>query len=188
MQYVNYLHELKDHLDLDRLPIPKQVAEHDKKLVSRWFGNKPEAGTGGGGGTEAQMSPGCQFGASLEWIREHNPESFIPPVVRKCVEYLSKAESLETEGIFRRSANALLIKELKARVNAGEHRFDFDDPHVAAVLLKTFLRELKEPILTFELFGQVVTFQSELKRFIQCEAIIGVDLSALLCSGLTAIS
>lgn len=27
VQYVNYLHELRPHMDLDRLPIPKQVKE-----------------------------------------------------------------------------------------------------------------------------------------------------------------
>ena len=27
VQYVNYLHELEPHMDLERLPIPKQVIE-----------------------------------------------------------------------------------------------------------------------------------------------------------------
>jgi hypothetical protein len=27
VQYVNYLHELEQHMDLERLPVPKQVTE-----------------------------------------------------------------------------------------------------------------------------------------------------------------
>uniref|UniRef100_A0A1I8IX73 Rho-GAP domain-containing protein n=1 Tax=Macrostomum lignano TaxID=282301 RepID=A0A1I8IX73_9PLAT len=33
---------------------------------------------------------------------------------------------------------------------------DLADPHLAAVLLKTFLRELAEPLLTFELYDAVI--------------------------------
>ena len=32
----------------------------------------------------------------------------------------------------------------------------YDDVHLPAVLLKTFLRELKEPLLTFGIFNGVV--------------------------------
>lgn len=31
---------------------------------------------------------------------------------------------------------------------------EFGDVHVAAVILKTFLRELPEPLLTFRVYGQ----------------------------------
>ena len=49
---------------------------------------------------------------------------------------------METEGIFRRSANASTVRECKAAVNRGEF-LDFDehnDVHFAAVLIKTFFR------------------------------------------------
>lgn len=49
---------------------------------------------------------------------------------------------METEGIFRRSANALTVRDCKAAVNRGEP-LDFDehgDVHLAAVLIKTFFR------------------------------------------------
>ena len=43
------------------------------------------------------------------------PESYngIPPIMLKCIDFLSRPDCLETEGIFRRSANAALIKELQ---------------------------------------------------------------------------
>lgn len=78
--------------------------------------------------------------------------------------------ALETEGIFRRSANMLVIKQLKESANRGE-TLKFNDPHEAASLLKTFLRELKEPLLTHELYDEIVSFQSKLQIiFNLCDA------------------
>lgn len=68
--------------------------------------------------------------------------------------------ALETEGIFRRSASLTKIKQLKEVANRGENLI-FEDPHQAAALLKTFLRELKEPLLTYELYDEIVHFQSK---------------------------
>lgn len=38
---------------------------------------------------------------------------------------------------------------------------DYDDVHVAAVILKTFLRELPEPLITFRAYGHVQELLSE---------------------------
>lgn len=67
---------------------------------------------------------------------------------------------METEGLFRRSANVLKVRQLKEAANKG-NPITFDDPHEAAVLLKTVLRELKEPLLTYELYDEVMQFQSK---------------------------
>lgn len=40
----------------------------------------------------------------------------------------------------------------------------YDDLHLPAVILKTFLRELPEPLLTFDLYPHVVGFLSECPR------------------------
>lgn len=69
--------------------------------------------------------------------------------------------ALETEGIFRRSANILVIKELQRACNRGEPISFRNDPHNAAVLLKTFLRDLEEPLLTFDLHEEILKFQSK---------------------------
>ena len=105
--------------------------------------------------------PTCQFGASLTWIAENNDNATIPPIVKKCVEFLSTPEHLETMGIFRRSANVTEVKESQAKVNRGDDII-FDeqtDVHLAAVLLKAFFRELPEPLLTFDVFDDVMNFQ-----------------------------
>lgn len=36
-----------------------------------------------------------------------------------------------------------------------------EDVHLAAVILKTFLRELPEPLLTYQLYNDIVNFHSK---------------------------
>uniref|UniRef100_A0A673AL62 Rho GTPase activating protein 1 n=1 Tax=Sphaeramia orbicularis TaxID=375764 RepID=A0A673AL62_9TELE len=65
------------------------------------------------------------------------------------------------EGIFRRSANVTLVKDVQLRYNSGKNTVDFremEDVHLAAVILKTFLRELPEPLLTYQLYNDIVNF------------------------------
>ncbi|XP_053623978.1 rho GTPase-activating protein 1-like [Plodia interpunctella] len=173
MMYVNYLHELKQHLNLDKLCIPNTVLEYDTLLLAK----NPRAAetarlcpervekTGNSKSTPKEsLSPPRtqQFGVSLQFVTENNVDMVdsIPPVVRQCVEYLSQPDALETEGIFRRSANIATIKELQRACNRGEPISFKGDPHNAAVLLKTFLRDLEEPLMTFDLYDEILQFQS----------------------------
>lgn len=70
--------------------------------------------------------------------------------------------ALETEGLFRRSASVQLVKELQSKYNQGQPVDFHGDVHLAAVLLKTFLRELEEPLMTFDLYDEITQFQSKL--------------------------
>jgi RhoGAP domain len=38
-----------------------------------------------------------------------------------------------------------------------------EDTHVVAGLLKTFLRDLSEPLLTYELYDEIIQFLGELR-------------------------
>lgn len=101
---------------------------------------------------------------SLKYIKEHNNGDCIPPVVRRCIGYLSSEQAMQTEGLFRRSANMKTVKDVQELLNSGEE-VDFDEygeqsVHVAAVILKTFLRELEEPLLTFGLFNDITSFKN----------------------------
>ncbi|KAL3276255.1 hypothetical protein HHI36_020970 [Cryptolaemus montrouzieri] len=164
LNYINSLTELNEEISLDKLDIPQEVKEHDKKL----------GGVGVLNTTLDNLSivpnlPTQQFGVSLMDIKK-NYGLVIAPVVRQCVEYLDQPDALETEGIFRRSANALKVKHLKDLSNLGKP-LNFENPHEAAVLLKMFLRELKEPLLTYELYDEIMQFQcwskDELLRQVQ---------------------
>lgn len=105
----------------------------------------------------------------MKFINENSPcLNYIPPVVRKCVDSLSITGVIDTEGLFRRSGSQNVIDNIIKRVNAGE-TIDFKDvdTHAIAGLLKKFLRELQEPLLTFELYDEIVSFlgKSELLFF-----------------------
>merc|ERR1712038_629163 len=101
------------HMDLERLPVPKQVVDHNAKLLSRLKNHNFVDG----GNEKGAVLPAQQFGASLEWIRDHQTESYngIPPIMLKCIDFLSRPDCLETEGIFRRSARSSRAKSTAAK-------------------------------------------------------------------------
>ncbi|KAK7793841.1 hypothetical protein R5R35_014126 [Gryllus longicercus] len=174
VMYVNYLHELRQHLNLDQLSIPEEVLKHDERLMTK---NKTAVlqQTGVPQSSPYLSSPSLssksqaplktqQFGVSLQFIKDHNCGEVIPPVVRQCVEFLSQPDALETEGLFRRSTSVILVNETRSRFNQGLP-VDFNgDVHLAAVILKNFLRDLEEPLMTFELYDEITQFQSIAKE------------------------
>lgn len=150
LNYIHSLKELSDHIKLEQLAIPEEIKEYDKKIGGKTNATQVDSRT-------ESIEPTKQFGVTLQFIKQ-NYNVVIPPVVSECVTYLDKPDALETEGLFRRSAYTVKIKQLKEVANRGAN-LTFDSPHEAAVLLKTFLRELKEPILTQELYDEVIQFQ-----------------------------
>lgn len=154
--YVNYLSELSEHVKLEQLGIPRQVLKYDDFLKS----TQKSPATAPKPMPPRPPLPNQQFGVSLQHLREKNPEQEpIPLVLRETVAYL-QAHALTTEGIFRRSANTQVVREVQQKYNMGLP-VDFDqynELHLPAVILKTFLRELPEPLLTFDLYSHVVGF------------------------------
>ncbi|KAI9564247.1 hypothetical protein GHT06_007985 [Daphnia sinensis] len=162
MMYVNYLSELGNHIHLNQVCIPPAVLKHDAMLMSK-NANKSGQDSQVDSASSSQPLPTQQFGVSLQFIKNHNNGQVIPPIVCRCVEFLSQPDALETEGLFRRSASVTLVRDVQSRINRGE-AIDFQqdfpgDYHLAAVTLKTFLRELKEPLMTFDLFDDIINFQ-----------------------------
>ncbi|XP_005384065.2 PREDICTED: rho GTPase-activating protein 1 isoform X2 [Chinchilla lanigera] len=154
--YVNYLSELSEHVKLEQLGIPRQVLKYDDFLKS----TQKSPATAPKAMPPRPPLPNQQFGVSLQQLQEKNPEQEpIPIVLRDTVAYL-QANALTTEGIFRRSANTQVVREVQHKYNMGL-AVDFDqynELHLPAVILKTFLRELPEPLLTFDLYPHVVGF------------------------------
>lgn len=73
---------------------------------------------------------------------------------------------IDTEGIFRRSGNISRINELKRKINEGAPvDMSSEDTHVVAGILKTFLRDLHEPLLTYELYDEIIQFLGKLLFF-----------------------
>jgi len=93
------------------------------------------------------------FGQSLEeHLSSHNCE--LSTVIEECVSVLAE-HGLEEEGLFRIAGAASKIKKLKAAFNSNTHQviasMDDLDLHVVASVLKLYLRELPEPLMTFNL-------------------------------------
>ncbi|XP_049939192.1 unconventional myosin-IXa-like [Schistocerca serialis cubense] len=76
----------------------------------------------------------------------------VPAVVDRLITTI-EMHGLYTEGIYRKSGVSSKVKELKARIE-DEHLDDINfgsyHVHVLAAVLKSFLREMPEPLLTFD--------------------------------------
>ncbi|KAM6987122.1 rho GTPase-activating protein 8-like [Aplochiton taeniatus] len=170
--YVNCLAELREHLNYEQLIIPPDVIRHDERLQAAQKGSLPPLVKTP---PPRPPLPTQQFGVSLQYIFDKNKGVAIPLVISQTVTYIQQ-KGLETEGIFRRSARVQLIKDVQQLYNLGKP-VDFEqfgDVHVPAVVLKTFLRELPEPLLTFRLYDQVldiVGVESSL-RVTTCKSIV----------------
>ncbi|XP_072524092.1 SH3 domain-binding protein 1 [Salminus brasiliensis] len=105
--------------------------------------------------TESQVgfSTGKVYGASLHSHLETCGQEIALPI-RECVNMLLRT-GLREEGLFRLAAAASVVKKLKNSLDSGtvDHSEFSTDPHAVAGALKSYLRELPEPLMTFELYN-----------------------------------
>lgn len=60
-------------------------------------------------------------------------------------------------------------------------KVEFDDPHLAAVILKLFLRELPEPVLMYSTYSKIRGFKSELLFFMRCLPVQILNNTTIMC-------
>ncbi|XP_034061298.1 rho GTPase-activating protein 1 [Gymnodraco acuticeps] len=134
------------------------VKEYDNKLrASLKSGAEPPVSP-----LHSPPLPNQVFGVPLAILKQRSQdEDPVPVVMRDTINFLSE-QGLEIEGIFRRSANVTLVKQTQLQYNSGAtvNFREMEDVHLAAVILKTFLRELPEPLLTYQLYNDIVNFSS----------------------------
>ncbi|KAK2537616.1 Arhgap8 [Columba guinea] len=102
------------------------------------------------------------------------------PIIRRSpqIRFLRRdgLSGLQVEGLFRRSASIQTIKDVQKLYNQGKsvNFDDYHDIHIPAVILKTFLRELPQPLLTFECYDHVlgITSVESSLRVTRCKQII----------------
>uniref|UniRef100_A0A8C4NSB4 Myosin IXA n=1 Tax=Dicentrarchus labrax TaxID=13489 RepID=A0A8C4NSB4_DICLA len=98
-----------------------------------------------------------QFG--VEVSRLTNDERTVPLVVEKLINYI-EMHGLYTEGIYRKSGSTNKIKELKQGLDTGNYvdSMNLDDYniHVIASVFKQWLRDLPNPLMTFELYEEFI--------------------------------
>ncbi|XP_056595121.1 unconventional myosin-IXAb isoform X3 [Triplophysa dalaica] len=94
-----------------------------------------------------------QFGVEL--TRLTSDERTVPLVVEKLINYI-EMHGLYTEGIYRKSGSTNKIKELKQGLDTDVNGVNLDDYniHVIASVLKQWLRDLPNPLMTFELYEE----------------------------------
>ncbi|XP_030845198.1 rho GTPase-activating protein 8 isoform X1 [Strongylocentrotus purpuratus] len=178
--YIHFLSELGETIDMKKVEIPAVIQSHDDQLVA-YYKAKQTASPKSATSTDGQVPtketlPTQQFGVSLEFLRENGAEGAIPKVVRETVEYL-KRNGLRTEGLFRRCPNAITVKKVQEMYNRGDpvNFTDVGDVHVPALLLKAFFRELPEPIMTFDLYDDILkihNLQDNTDRAEECKSLI----------------
>uniref|UniRef100_A0A915J756 Rho-GAP domain-containing protein n=1 Tax=Romanomermis culicivorax TaxID=13658 RepID=A0A915J756_ROMCU len=101
------------------------------------------------------------FGLPLRHALKNNPchdRILIPAVFRMCIDYINE-NGLKVEGIYRLSPSKSQLEELKQVIDSGILSLQYDvlllkDPLCAAALLKTFLRELPDDLLTTDLHAE----------------------------------
>ncbi|XP_004705764.1 rho GTPase-activating protein 17 isoform X3 [Echinops telfairi] len=107
------------------------------------------------------------FGTPLEeHLKRSGHEIAVP--IEACVMLLLET-GMKEEGLFRIGAGASKLKKLKAALDCSTSHLDefYSDPHAVAGALKSYLRELPEPLMTFNLYEewtQVASVQDQDKK------------------------
>ncbi|KAM7015591.1 LOW QUALITY PROTEIN: unconventional myosin-IXAa [Tautogolabrus adspersus] len=94
---------------------------------------------------------------AVEVSRLTNDERTVPLVVEKLINYI-EMHGLYTEGIYRKSGSTNKIKELKLGLDTDVDSTNLDDYniHVIGSVFKQWLRELPNPLMTFELYEEFI--------------------------------
>ncbi|OPJ69986.1 unconventional myosin-IXa isoform C [Patagioenas fasciata monilis] len=94
-----------------------------------------------------------QFGVELS--RLTSGERAVPVLVEKLINYI-EMHGLYTEGIYRKSGSTNKIKELRQGLDTDIDNVNLDDYniHVIASVFKQWLRDLPNPLMTFELYEE----------------------------------
>uniref|UniRef100_A0A8C5QW47 Myosin IXA n=1 Tax=Leptobrachium leishanense TaxID=445787 RepID=A0A8C5QW47_9ANUR len=93
------------------------------------------------------------FGVELS--RLTNEERTVPVLLEKLISYI-EMHGLYTEGIYRKPGSTNKIRELRQSLDTDIDNVNLDDYniHVIASVFKQWLRELPNPLMTFELYDE----------------------------------
>ncbi len=137
-----------------------------KQLLVEPAPEAPESRGSGSGGLFSAKRRKIIFGAPLRPRRGLNfgekssgDDWMFPKPVRVMITLLGNSERcLNTEGIFRLSGDVELIAQLREKIESGaEVNFAEIDPISLGALFKLYLRNLPEPLATFDTYSIVQT-------------------------------
>ena len=87
----------------------------------------------------------------------------VPPAIKQCIDYLSSPKILSTKDLFQSTSYNIntshqVMDALKKDVSVDLE--DYKDPFMVAAILKQLFREMPEPLLTYELYDDIVAFNN----------------------------
>lgn len=84
----------------------------------------------------------------------------VPSFVDDCISAMKQMD-MSVEGVFRKNGNIRRLKELTDAIDRDDGMVNFceDNPVQLAALLKKFLRDLPDPLLTFKLHHLFIASQ-----------------------------
>ncbi|XP_056309259.1 rho GTPase-activating protein 17b isoform X3 [Danio aesculapii] len=94
------------------------------------------------------------FGTALEeHLKRTGREVALP--IEACIMMLLET-GMQEEGLFRIAAGASKLKKLKAALDCSTSQLEefYSDPHAVAGALKSYLRELPEPLMSYQLYEE----------------------------------
>ncbi|XP_076615905.1 rho GTPase-activating protein 17a isoform X5 [Chaetodon auriga] len=100
------------------------------------------------------------FGTGLdEHLKRSGREIALP--IEACVMMLLET-GMKEEGLFRIAAGASKLKKLKAALDCSTSQLEefYFDPHAVAGALKSYLRELPEPLMSYQLYDEWIQASS----------------------------
>ncbi|KAJ6494155.1 CDC42 rho GTPase-activating protein [Mycena vulgaris] len=145
LTYIATLSELACHIPLTQIDVPPAVYQENLKYESKI--SLPVTTRG-----DTHI-----FGVPLEDLMGFDGEKGgIPRVVRDAIQFIRES-GMEEEGLFRRSPQSVMLRAAQDAYDRGNvvSLDTFGDPHLAAVLLKKYLRDLPEPIIPESLYPVV---------------------------------
>ncbi|KDR83028.1 hypothetical protein GALMADRAFT_238784 [Galerina marginata CBS 339.88] len=143
LMYITTLSELAKHVPLTQIDIPPAVYQENLKYERKISLPVPARSN--------------IFGVPLEDIMGYDGEKGgIPRVVRDAIQFL-RDTGMQDDGLFRRSPSSALLRAVQEAYDRGNvvSLDTFADPHIAAVLIKKYLRDLPKPIFPESTYGVV---------------------------------
>ncbi|XP_066040174.1 SH3 domain-binding protein 1 isoform X2 [Chamaea fasciata] len=171
----HYVLQPLNKLSEEELPTILKHKKTLQKLISDWNTIKSrlnQAAKSSSNSTGAGAGPGASSAANkLEILKEEEEE--VKRKVEQCKdEYMADLYHFSTKediyasyfikGLFRLAAGASVLRKLKSSLASGSNALEefYSDPHAVAGALKSYLRELPQPLMTFELYDEWVKVAS----------------------------
>ncbi|KAM6300049.1 rho GTPase-activating protein 20-like [Aegotheles albertisi] len=143
---------LKPRLQAPMQPRRESLQKHTKRKKSLidWALRRSSSTPTGSPPSQSPTTPRKLFGLSLSSVC---PDGILPKPIMDML-LLLYHEGPSTRGIFRRSANAKICKELKEKLNSGDDvQVDGESVFVAAAVITDFLRNIPDSVLSSDMHG-----------------------------------